>query len=153
MQLNLENDAQQWSGFVVGDPDGGSCNGNSYTTHKGKALKDVIVHYEISARINKGQADLRLRDNSVIIGTMARCQYLQRSCYTFMGHTFWNIVVPQSHCENAAIFAFYQGEVTKRIEVLENNDTKVTNSLVQMNHDHFSLRFTGTVEYAGWIAL
>lgn len=70
------------------------------------------------------------------------------------GYTFWDIVIPQSYCENSAIFSCYQGEVTKRIEYLNNSDTKVTYSLVDPNEPRSLrvwVRFTAKPRLGLWV--
>jgi hypothetical protein len=129
VKVSLNDKRGTFSGYVVGDPGEGNCEGGKFITHFGKEHKNSLVHYFISVKTGQGIADVRLRDSSILIAN-TKCNYLDGNCFTHFGHTYWSIQVPNAMCDLNQAIVIYQGKVLKRVETTSEDNKITTFSLV-----------------------
>lgn len=139
VQLHIKENSAHFAGNVVGSPDKGSCNGGHFTTHYGRIYNKVVVHYEIAVKLAKGTADIRLTDGTFLIANQYLCPYANRFCYTLLGWTFWNLIVPNRYCDTFGVVPLYTGKVTKQVEQISPNKTIITYSLLDPNESRMFL--------------
>lgn len=130
IKISLYKGEGYFSGFVVGDPDGISCDGGHFIDHQGREFKNVVVHYEVTVRTQTGTGTIKLKEKSFLIMGKFKCHYPSRECVTVEGYVFWDITIASTLCADNAVSVLFEGEVTKRIEILENNITRTTYQLV-----------------------
>lgn len=129
VKIDIIENKGYFSGFIIGQPDEGSCKGGIFRNHRAKEYEDVVVHVQISIDVQNSEAQVRLKDNTILINNINRCPYLQRECFAFGGNTFWTLNPPEKLCNELGVIPFFQGQVEKRIETMPDQSTKISFSL------------------------
>lgn len=126
--VNIVNNKGEFSGTGAGSNKEGKCTGTTFTTHKSNigVLEDVHVHITINVEINEGTASLNIKNKQLTFESNYHSQFDDLESFEpTNGFTFWQKEPTDDDCKNKKFFVVYEDFVTKTIEKLSNNKTRI----------------------------